>query len=469
MSILTVTQIQGVNTYLNPLNAEGQLLHGVNVDSYPFGAKTKRPGYITYLGTADGSAVNTLFNWTKNDGTTFFNYRASGSSLYYSAQGTGAWTLCGNGTISPGSRVGYAVHDNTLIVGDGVGSTRHTTNGTSFTNTTLAPVSPFFEQYQGRAYLSGTSSTVFYSTTNDITNWSTSGTSDSSSFTAPGAGKNLKLFKVSDMLCITKNSGLAYRWDGYNLVDTSTNMAPSSPYSVADAEGYKFILNRIGIYGYGGGQWQLLSNPIQRQIFNNAGSGIPGSQFDIAPGETYKYNYYLGVGTITDDLVGETIPNAVIKYDYQKNEYTNYSLSHNPTSFLRYKDTSGNEQLLFGSSNGQVYQFSGTTRSDAGLTIPSAMMYVSTHGKPEWQKEYKWFYGYFNPGCQAHISIAWSDTYTTSRLRWIELGQAVDGIVTYRFPQGSRGRILFIKIMESSVDTPFTFYGFSVDAEPIKQ
>lgn len=469
MSVITVSNLGGVNTYLNPILSDGQLIHSVNMDSYPYGAKTKRSGYSTYLGTADGSAVTTLFNWTKNNGTTFFNYRASGSSLYYSAQGTGAWTLCGNGTISPGAHVGHAVLDNTLIIGDGVGSTRHTTDGTSFTNTTLAPIGEFFEQYQNRIYLGGTSSTEFYSTTNDATNWALSGTSDSSSFTIPGEGKIGRIFKVSDMLCSTKNSGEAYRWDGYSLVDTSTRMGPSSPYSVADAEGFKFFLNRLGIIGYGGGKWQLLSNPIQRQFYNNSGSAMLGTQFDTAPAEIYKYGYYLGAGTITDDFVGETINNAVIKYDYQKNEFWDYSLANNPTAFLKYRDADRNEQLIFGDANGQCYQFSGTVKSDNGTPIEAQMIYVTTHKVPEWQKKYNWFYGFFNPGCEAQISIAISDTYTTSRLKWIELGQANDGIVSYRFPDGSRGRLLFVKVKESSTDAPFSFYGFAVDAEPIKQ
>lgn len=465
--MLTVTQLGGVNTYTNPLMSEGQLIHAVNVDSYPYGAKSKRPGYNTFLGTPDTSQVNTLFDWHRNDGTTFFLYRASGSSLYYSSQGTSAWTICGNGTITAGAHVGCAVLDDTMIICDGAGSTRHTTNGTAFTNTILAPVAVQMEQYQNRIYAAGTSSTLFYSTTNDATNWNLSGTSDSSSLTIPGAGKLLKIFKVSDMLCATKNSGLAYRWDGYNLVDTSTRMGPSSPYSVGDQEGQKISLNRNGLYGYAGGKFQLISNPIQRQFYNNSGSAMVGSQFDTAPADFIKYNYLLGAGTVTDDLTEQTINNAVIKYDFQKNEFMNYSLGVNPTAFCRYKDASLNEQMLFGDANGQVYQFAGTAKGDNGTAIPVDMIYVTTTGVPEFEKKFNWIYAYFNPGCQAQVQVAISNTYEISRLKWQDVGDVENGVYSHRFADGSRGRLLFVRVKESSVDSPFTFYGFSVDSDPI--
>lgn len=468
MPTVSVTQLGGVNTYLNPVNGEGQLIHSVNFDSYPYGAKTKRPGYVTYLGTADGSAVNSLFTWYKNDGTTFFNYRASGTKLYYSTQGTGAWTVCGNGTISAGAKVGHAVLDDTMIVGDGAGSTRHTTDGTSFTNTTLAPISNSFAQYQGRIYAAGTSSTEFYSTTNNAADWATSGTSDSSSFTVPGAGKMGATYVISDRLVLTKNSGLMHRWDGYSLVDMATDLGPTSPYSVANVEGYGFHINRLGIMGYGGAKPTLISNAIQRQFYNNAGSGIVGTVFDTAPGVVHRYDYLVSVGAVTDDFVGKTMNNCIIKYDYQKNELLNYDFANKPTALNSYKDASGNQQLIFGDSSGQCYTYGGTATSDNGSPIPCSMEYVLHIGDPTEDKNFRWFNGIFNPGCEASVQVAIGNTYTEQRKKWVDIGQAVDGLVEYRFPQGSRGKILFIRVHESSKDYPLTCYGFTVDAEIIK-
>lgn len=471
MANIKVTTLAGVNTYLNPLlKGDGELLKSVNMDSYPYGAKTKRAGYITYLGTPDTDQVNNLFNWTRNDGTTQFNYRASGSALYYSLQGTGAWTLAGNGTIGDGAYVDHAVQDDVLVICDGVGSTRHTTNGTSFTDTVLAPVGVSLEQYQQRIYLAGTSSTLFYSTTNDATNWDTTGTSDSSSLTIPGAGKLSKIFKTADRLMAGKNSGLLYRWDGYSLVDTATTLAPSSPQSVAQSEGFYFWLTRLGYFGYGGDKPQLLSNSIQRQIYNDSGSAIVGSTFDTAPSVVHKYDYLTSVGDTTDDFTGETIGSAIQKYDYQKNEWLNYQYAHKPTAMMSYKDTSGNDQLIFGDANGQCYQVSGTATTDAGSPITSEMLFVHHGGVPQFDKHWRWFTGIFNPGCEAKVQIAVSDAFTLSRLKWEEIGDYGDGIGEDRFPEGyNEGKLLFIRIYESSKDKRFTFYGYDVQAEVKKR
>lgn len=467
MPVVSINQLGGVNTYVNPL-LNAQITKSVNFDSFPLGAKTKRAGYNTYLGTADGSVVNTLFNWTKNDGTTFFNYRASGSALYYSIQGTGAWTLAVNGTITPGANVGHAVLDDTLIVGEAGGSTRHTTNGTSFTDTTLAPPGEFLEQFQNRIYIGGTSSTLFFSTTNDATNWQTSGTSDSSSLTVPGAGKMARIFKVADRLVASKNSQIMYRWDGFNLVDMTTNIGPSSPYSVAQREGFHFWINRLGAYGYGGDKPQILSNTIQRQFYNNSGSAIAGTAFDSAPGVVHNYDYLVTVGTLTDDFHQETIDNAIIKYDFQKNEFMNYTYANQPTSYLSFNDTNRDSQLIFGASGGQCFQIDPTTHNDNGSAINTELQGV-IHLGTLLEKKWNWLRASFNPGNEARLQISISNTFTQQTKRWRDLGDANDGVFEERFPQGSTGRFLFWRVTDASKNSTVTLYGFEVDADVIKR
>lgn len=454
----------GLNTYQNPLSLDGVLIHSVNVVSSPYGGKSKRTGYSTFLGTADGTQVNSLFNFPNigNSSGSANLFRASGSALYHSIQGTGAWTLSGNGTITNGNHFGHAILDNTLIGGDGAGSTRHTTNGTSFTDTTLAPIGEFFEDYQGRIYTGGTESTLFYSTTNDATNWNTSGTSDSSSLEIPGAGKMGRIFKSSDKLVTTKNTGLMHKWDGYSLIDMATNYGPSSPYSVASAEDYKFFINNFGHYGYGGAKPQLLSNAIQRQFYNNSGSAIAGTAFPTIPAECHIYDYFASVGDLTDDFTQRTITDAIIKYDYQKNEYLNWSFANKPTSFLSYKDTTGVQQLIFGDINGQCYKMDNTT-TDNGSAIPCEMVYVYTGGAAEFEKEWHWFRAFFNPGCEAKVQIATSDVYTYQDLRWYDLGQLSNGFIEERFPEeANKGRLLFVRIYESSKNSRMNYYGCSL-------
>lgn len=465
MNIVKFHNVGGLNYYVNPLaKDDGEVIKALNVTSDFYGAKTKRPGYGTYLGTPDTSKVNTLFSWGKSDGTTLFNYRASGSALYYSAQGTGAWTLCANGTIGNGAHVGYAILGDTLVICDGVGSTRHTTNGTAFTDTTLAPVAVDAAEYQGRIYLAGTASTLFYSSAGDATNWQTSGTSDSSSFDIPGQGKLIRIPKVADKLNIMKNSNVMYRWDGYNLVDMSTKLGASSPYSLAQVEGYWFWLNRLGIFGYGGEKPQLLSNSVQRQIYNNANGGIVGTVFDSAPGAVYRYDYLTAVGTITDDFTNETITDALIKYDFNKNEFVNWKFANFPTAMTQYKDVSGNEKFIWGDANGQCYQLSGTANTDNGVPIEANITFVIHAGAPELDKKWNWYWFFFNPGCQAKVQVAFSDIYTLSRLQWQELGDTTTGVLRGRF-NNARSKFLFVRIYESSRNSRFTYYGCSIDHE----
>lgn len=468
MPVVSISNITGLNLFINPLNLNnGELLKSVNMYSFPYGGKRKRSGYATYLGTPDTAEITTLFSWARNDGTTFHNYRVSGSKIYYSAQGTGAWTVCGNGTVSNGAHVGYAVLDDVLILGDGVGSTRHTTDGTSFTNTTLAPIGQFFAQYQNSIWIGGTASTLFKSSSNSATDWATSGTSDSTSYTIPGPGKMGALFTCADRLQITKNSGAMYNFDGFRITDMGTDNGPSSPYSVDSADGFYFWLNRKGYSGFGGARPQLLSNAIQPQIYNPVGSAIAGTAFDTAPGVVHKYDYLASVGTVTDDVVRQTISNCVQLYDYQKNEFYNFSLAHRPTAWLSYVDNNRNEQLMFGNSSGQCYQFSGTARSDAGSAIQTGMQFMVNTGAEYYEKKFKYIWLFFNPGNEAQVQISVGDSYDTASKNWVDIGDCSSGVIMYEFPIGSRGRLCFVNINESSKNSDFIFYGYAIDAEAV--
>lgn len=466
----------GLNLYVNPLTQgindqvlafDGELIRSVNMDTYPIGAKQKRPGYSAFLNNSDSSQINTLFSWTKDDGTTTFIYRFSNSTLYYyTVGGTQTTWLPTSGNTFLGSHIGYAILGNTMLVGDGVGSTAHTTNGTSFTPTVLAPVGEFFEQYHNRVYIGGTvtPSTLFYSTRGDATNWNTSGTSDSSDITIPDSGQMGKLAVLADNLVISKNSGKKFRWDDFNLFDMSTDLGPSSPYSYGEVEGVGFYLNRLGVYSDQGNGETLISNPIQREIYNDRGVGIAGTTFNTAPGIVYVYDYMLSVGTITDDFTNEEIPNAVIKYNYQKNEFLNYSLYDRPTAFGTYVDVNQNRQLLFGNSSGQVFQYGGTATTDNGQPISTVMEFTFNLNQPHIEKYWRWIVLFFNPGCEAQIQVATSDTFDRKKKDWKDIGQATSGLVKYRFETGSRSHMLWVRIKDNSRNARYTCYGMSISA-----
>lgn len=472
MPTLSITNFGGINTQVNPLQLQdGNVVQSLNVTSQPFGAVTKRPGYTTFLTTVDGSAVQTLFGWWRQNGTQMNLYRASGNKLYYSLQGTGAWTQTGgdqSGTISPGAHFGHAVLNDVMAGGDGFGSSRYSTDGTSFTSIANAPVSQFWLQYQQRGYALGTGAAFAYSSANDISNWTTGGTSDSATFDVGGEGAVSYLFKNSDRVLFVM-SGLQsmLQWDGFNLVDLANDLGPTSPYSFDQSENLGFWLNHSGVYSYSGSAPQIISNPIQRLIYNNAGSGIAGTVFDTAPGGVHRYDYLLAVGATTDDFTGVTVNDAILKYDIRLNQFNTWQFADLPKSFYSYRDVSGIQQLIFGNSTGQVFRLDGTATTDNGTAIESLVQFVcwaNTINPKNWF-QYRMV---FNPGCEIKVEAAVTHNFSSRAKNWFPLNQAVDGVVTGRFPtELSQGEFLFIKVSDNSLTNGFTMYGCEIDFEVV--
>ncbi|MHB9161546.1 MAG: hypothetical protein ACYC6W_11790 [Nitrosotalea sp.] len=493
---------QGIQTYNSPMQADGQLIHGLNIVGFPVGGYSKRPGYGTF-GTSLGTQVNSLFSYapypTGSNGTniTMNVYVATGSLLQYSAQGTGAWTIAGNGTINNGNHVGWSVLNNVLILGDGVGSTRHTSNGTSFTNTTDAPVAQYFSQFHNRIYASdSTTSNMNYSVTNDATNWANSGTSDSSFFVVANEGGIVNHFVAGDRLVISKQRGDLFNWDDTSLVDMSTKYGPSSPWGVSNIDDTYFYINQYGIFSFDGANKNLISNPIQRHFYNRLGSQIGTASWGTAPSVGHIWDYLVAVGTVTDDFTMRTVNNAIERYDFQKNQFTYWSFNDAPTAFHSFNDISNRRQLIFGGTSGQVFQTDITKTSDNGASIETEMVFLfnyssqgeafsptaaSTLYASSYEKKWDWILLFFNPGDEVNIQYAFSNTLTYQHLIWSEAintngrggdyYQVSDGVVEIRFPRVEnnmpRARFLFVRIYDKSDSSAWTYYGCRISASPM--
>ena len=460
-----VFQLLGINNKLSPLlHKPGQTIRNINTEVDVIGGFKKRPGYVTYLSDLDAE-ITSLFTWQRNSGTQFWNYAVAGGSLFYSTQGTGAWTICGNGTLTSGARPGNTVLEDTMVIGEGTAATRHTTTGTSFTNTTSAPIANWFTEYQNRIWAGGTASNLFYSTTGTPTDWA----SDSSSIAIPGPGRINGVFKAADRIITSKNSGIMFRYDGFNLVDLASNLGPTSFSSIGSVEDFKFYLNRLGGFGFNGARPEILSNPIEKLIYNDAGSGIAGTVFDNAPGVVHRYDWLTAVGTVTDDLTNETIDRCILKYDYQLDDWTTWNFANLPTAWNSYKDASGVQQLIFGDSGGQCYTFGGTALDDNGVAIDSVIEGVLHFDAPDLDKQFNYIRAFANPGCEGQFMVAPANTFTKDAKKWVSVGDLHDGFVEMRFPGDSEGRLLFWKFIESSRQSRFSFMGFEVDYDLIRR
>ncbi len=490
---------QGVNTYQNVLQTDGQAIHLLNVVQFPFGGMSKRPGYGTFLNNPDGSAVNSLFTWQMQNSGTFTAYRASGTQLFYSAQGTGNWTAAMGGSIAGGQHVGHTIFNNILTVGDGVNPLMNATIPSTFTSPGSAPVAQYLTTYQNRVYTTdGTSDNLQYSVTNDPTNWQNSGTSDSNFLVIPTSGALANVFVAANYLNITQTRGNIYTYDGQTLTNTTTNYGPSSPWSIAQIDDTYFWSNNIGQFQYDGAQKTVISNPIQRQFYNRQNTGIGTASIGTMPSVGYYWTYLTAVGTTTDDFTGRIINNNIIAYDFQKTQYTNWSFHDAPTAMHSYIDTGLGRQMIFGNSSGQCFALDSTKTSDNGNAIPTEMVFLFTYAQQSstftqtsastvsgstYEKKWNSMRLFFNPGDEMNIQFSFSNSLTYQNLKWSEVintkigdgayWQVNDGAVEISFPNNPhnlpRSRFLFVRMYESSTTSQWSYYGCSIVAEPQSQ
>lgn len=460
----SIKNFGGINTKVNPLlQPDGSLLTSVNLASDPIGAKTKRGGLEEFLDNPDNSQVNNLF--TFSSGTLNYLYRMSGTICYYYEIGGTAdsWTPVANGTFTGGGRVGHTTLYDTMILGNGLGSTRHTTNGTSFTNTSLAPLAPYWSQLFGRVYAAN-DQTLFWSSANDATNWQTSGTSDSSSIQLPGGGTANGLFSTYNRIIASKSSGIMHRWDSFSREQVPGNLAPTSDSAVADMDDLKLYANRLGIYSFTGNYPKLISRPIEKQFYNQENTGIPGTLFSQLAGGEYQYNYYLSQGSFTDPMTGYSLDRAVAVYDYLNNQYGNYQWPILPTAYGEYIDENGQSWQLIAGTSGQVYRVNPTLASDSGEAIEAYMEGFSVVGKDYKDKKIYRAWVHTNPGCQAKLQISMTNNIYETTRKWFDVGDLSRGVTYVEFPQDmNRGKYLFYRFYESSSDTPWTIYGITFE------
>ena len=486
----------GINTFQNSLQIDSNIIHAVNVYSPGLGILAKRPGYGTIIGTVQGQ-VNSLFSFPFQNGTQLYLYAAAGSTLNYSYQGTGPWTVPTNGTIVNNAYVGNNVFNNVLSIGDGAGGIfRNSTNGTTFTTPGTYPLgAQYLADFHNRVYTAdGTTNAVLYSVANDPTNWQNSGTSDANSVLTYHGGACAGIFVAGDRLDITQTRGGMFNWDDTSLVDMATKYGPSSPWSIAQIDDTWFYTNQYGIFQFDGANKTLISNPIQRQFYNRSNTGINTASLGTLPGVAHFWDYLVAVGTTTDDFTQRTIKNNIIKYDFQKNLFLNWSFNNAPTAFHSYADINQKRQLIFGDALGNIFQLDSTKTSDAGVSIPTEIVMLfnysnsqeafsqtsaSTVSGSNYEKKWNWLRVALNSGCEINCQFAFSNSLDYQRLKWSEAintrvgngdyWQFSNGMLEIRFPidpnNMPRSRFLFVRLYDDSDSSNWQYMGCQIDAE----
>jgi hypothetical protein len=246
--------------------------------------------------------------------------------------------------------------------------------GESFEDATTdgAPLAPYWTSFQERIYAAGVpidKDVLHWCSIGNALNWSLVSPSDSSSLNIDkffgGVIQNIKM--LNDRVVIWKE-GMIKRWDEEYLRTVLASDGLDAPYSVAEINGMAFSLDRNAIRLYDGSAPQELTSKIEDLIF---GIDFGATNTPRICGEVFKKKYYLSVGTITDED-GETITNAWIVYDYNKNSFWLYSLADQATAMCQLKCSDGVQRMYFGGTTGSVFQmFSGDT--DNGTEIEAIL------------------------------------------------------------------------------------------------
>jgi hypothetical protein len=235
--------------------------------------------------------------------------------------------------------------------------------GVAFSDATAdgVPLGKYFDVFQERIYTSGVEADegmIHWCSVGNALDWSMVAPSDSNSLNVDkysgGIIKNIKM--INDRLVIWKDKKVK-QWDEEYLKTVMASAGIDAPYSLAEIDGMAFTYDREAIRMFDGNYPQNISEKIKDWIY---GVSKTAANLQKVCGEIIKNRYYLSVGDITDED-SNVITNAWIVYDYMKNMFWAYSLADRATAMSKFVNgTTGEENLYFGDSNGQVYKmFSG--------------------------------------------------------------------------------------------------------------
>lgn len=470
MNYYRMYQTLGMHRNVSPLAIQkGEFNKIVNWDIAKIGCATKRDGYAAILNIPDANEILSLIPLEIGTIRKIIMINKAGKLYCVDPVGAGitTWGSALVSSLNTSARwTGTMLHksDGTaiFILGNGY-QTLRTSDGITFTDANAvdgAPLAPFWATFQERVYGAGVPAdkdVLHWSSIGEADNWSAVSPKDSSSLNIDkffgGVIQNIKM--LNDRIVIWKES-LVKRWDEEYLRTVMSSDGLDAPYSVADINGMAFTLDRNAIRLYDGNSPREISSKIEDLIF---GIDLGSTNAPRICGEVFKKKYFLSVGNITDEN-GDTISNAWIVYDYNKNAFWLYSMAHQATAMCKLKCSDGVQRMYFGGTAGQVYNmFNGDT--DAGTEIEA---YLDGHiFYPEGTEQFiepKEIIVASKFGHEMVVQVR--DDYNDNVITIGEHDKPVSNNLTSKLGKNVLG--LAVRIAHSSKGKPI-FYGFSLGYE----
>jgi len=461
-------QNMGMHRNVSPLAVlKGEWKKIVNWDIAKIGCATKRDGYTTILNAPDASEILSIIPFKVGATRKLIMINAAGKLYVADPIVDSTWGTAKLTGLNTSARwTGAMLHDDSgnavMILGNGY-QTYRTSDANSFVDanaTDGAPLAPYWTAWQERVYGAGVPAdkdVLHWCSIGDATNWSAVSPSDSNSLNidkfAGGVIQNIRM--INDRVVIWKEE-LTKRWDEEYLRTVRDSDGLTAPYSLADIKGMAFTLDRNAVRLYDGNEPQEISSKIEDLII---GINMGSENLPRICGAVFNKRYHLSVGTITDED-GDTISNAWIVYDYNKNAFWLYSLAKQATAMATLKCSDGVERLYFGGTDGNVCQmFSGDTDDDEEIeaVLEGHIFYpVGT----EMFIEPKKIIVASKFGHEMKVQL--TDDYSDNTMTIGEFDKPVSHNITDKLGNNVLG--LAVNIAHASKGKP-TFYGFTLGYE----
>lgn len=413
----------GVSQYLNK---NGEARDALNCDFSILGELARHLGYEDYGTGLDASDVLGLYDFNTTAGVKKWLAK-TGTKLYYSSGGGGAWAEALTGLTS-GTEVSFATHLDTVIVGGISDAPRKSTDGTSFSLLGGSPpTAKFWVTFDNKVYalhLVGATSRMQWSGDGTIEVWDANSVQDVT--TNIGVGDEITGATVNNNNLLIYKNYSTWKWDTSELRCIHATVGCRASDSIATIDDWSFWLGHKGIMATNGGKPFRISKPVKP--FIDAISDI------TAPVGWAEDNFfYLYIGTVTVAGIG-TITHCLLSYDYDNNVWSYKSLNH-AVKKAAILTTSGNvRSAYFGDDAGQVFKFK-TGNNDNGQPIPFKWVgspYMS--GYPHLQKDYKYLYVYLDGTANTGIDVYYSLDFQDFK----KLGTATKTITELAFPAGTK-------------------------------